>query len=101
MLTIMNAGLKNRGKTRSDVEERKKAMEVYSDTKFACVTSYTFDPLLAEKNVENMLGTVQLPHGFVGLVKINGDHAKGEFLAPMATTGFGTKLQHSLLVKAY
>jgi len=51
-------------------------VEDYTDTKLACVSSYTFDPLLAEKNIENIFGTVQLPLGFVGPVKINGDHAK-------------------------
>jgi hydroxymethylglutaryl-CoA reductase (NADPH) len=56
--------------------DRRKAVEDYTDTKLACVSSYTFDPLLAEKNIENIFGTVQLPLGFVGPVKINGDHAK-------------------------
>ncbi len=82
----MTGGLKNRGRTRADTDERRKAVEEYSGSKLDCISSYSFDPQLAEKNIENMIGTVQVPLGFVGPVKVNGDHAKGEFLVPMATT---------------
>ncbi|HVO77629.1 MAG TPA: hydroxymethylglutaryl-CoA reductase (NADPH) [Methanomassiliicoccales archaeon] len=82
----MTGGLKNRGRTRADTEERRKAVEEFSDSKLDNISSFTFDPLLAEKNIENMIGAVQVPLGFVGPIKVNGDHAKGEFLVPMATT---------------
>ena len=82
----MTSGLKNRGRSRKDVEERRKAVEAFSDAKLDCISSYSFDPILAEKNIENMIGSVQVPLGFVGPILVNGDHAKGEFLVPMATT---------------
>ncbi|MDD1770804.1 MAG: hydroxymethylglutaryl-CoA reductase (NADPH) [Methanomassiliicoccales archaeon] len=82
----MTGGLKNRGRTRADTDERRKAVEEYSGSKLDCISEYAFDPLLAERNIENMIGTVQVPLGFVGPLKVNGDHAKGEFLVPMATT---------------
>jgi len=82
----MTGGLKNRGKTKADTEERRKAVEKFSGSKLGCVSSYAFDPQLAEKNIENMIGAVQVPLGFVGPLKVNGDFAKGEFLVPMATT---------------
>ncbi len=41
---------------------------------------------MAAKNIENMIGAVQIPLGYAGPMKINGDHAKGEFLIPLATT---------------
>ncbi|MGD1060975.1 MAG: hydroxymethylglutaryl-CoA reductase (NADPH) [Methanomassiliicoccales archaeon] len=82
----MTGGLKNRGRTRADTDERRKAVEEFSCSKLDCISNYTFDPLLAEKNVENMIGAVQVPLGFVGPIKVNGDSAKGEFLVPMATT---------------
>jgi hydroxymethylglutaryl-CoA reductase (NADPH) len=50
------------------------------------ISSLSFDPLVASKNIENMIGAVQVPLGFVGPLKINGDHATGDFLVPMATT---------------
>lgn len=37
-------------------------------------------------NIENLFGFVQVPLGVVGPLRVNGDHAAGEFLVPMATT---------------
>ena len=76
-------------------------MEEYIQIKLPNIASHTIDLIFANQNIENMIGAVQLPLGYAGPLKVNGDHAKGEFLVPMASTGFGTKLQHSLLVKAY
>lgn len=50
------------------------------------VFSYSFDPKVTNGNVENFTGVAQIPIGFVGPVKVNGEHAKGEFLVPLATT---------------
>ncbi|OPY31914.1 MAG: 3-hydroxy-3-methylglutaryl-coenzyme A reductase [Methanomassiliicoccales archaeon PtaU1.Bin124] len=82
----MTGGLKNRGKSKADVDERRMAVEEYAATKLPHIGSYSFDPLLAEKNVENMIGCLQVPLGFAGPLAVKGDHAKGEFLVPMATT---------------
>lgn len=82
----MTSGLKNRGRDRKDVEERRRAIEAFSGAKLDCISSYSFDPLSAGKNIENMIGSVQVPLGFVGPILVNGDHARGEFLVPMATT---------------
>lgn len=82
----MGAGLKNRGRTRADVDERRKAVEDATGVDLHHVGSISFDPEMAEKNVENMIGVTQVPLGFVGPLLIRGDHAHGEFLVPMATT---------------
>lgn len=37
-------------------------------------------------NIENFVGFAQMPIGLAGPVHINGEHANGEFYAPMATT---------------
>jgi hydroxymethylglutaryl-CoA reductase (NADPH) len=37
-------------------------------------------------NIENMIGTVKLPVGAVGPLRINGLNANGDFLVPLATT---------------
>lgn len=37
-------------------------------------------------NIENLFGFVQIPLGVVGPLRVNGDHAAGEFYVPMATT---------------
>lgn len=37
-------------------------------------------------NIENMIGSVQIPLGIAGPVFINGDYANGDFFLPLATT---------------
>ena len=38
------------------------------------------------RNVENMAGTVKVPVGFAGPLRVNGLHANGDYRVPMATT---------------
>ncbi len=85
----MNAGLKNRGKTVEDIEEKGGGSRVHH-VKLAWIPSCRIDPIFANKNIENTIGTIQLPLGFVGAVNINGNHATGDFVVPMATASFGT-----------
>ncbi len=37
-------------------------------------------------NIENPIGVAQVPIGLAGPIKINGEHAQGDFYVPMATT---------------
>lgn len=39
-----------------------------------------------QNNIENFVGTVKLPVGLAGPLRINGIHAQGDFYIPMATT---------------
>jgi len=41
---------------------------------------------LYSANIENCIGTVKLPVGVAGPIRVNGSYAKGDFLLPMATT---------------
>ena len=79
-------GLKNRGYERKDVNERFKAVEELTGERLTELTDYTFDPSIASKNIENMIGVTQIPLGFAGPVQINGDLAQGSFIIPLATT---------------
>jgi hydroxymethylglutaryl-CoA reductase (NADPH) len=81
-----DTGLRNRGRERADVDERRTAAEFLTGTKLEHISKYSFDPKVAEKNIENMIGAVQVPLGFAGPVLVNGEHAKGKFIVPMATT---------------
>lgn len=82
----MQDGLKNRGYERKDVNERFKAVEELTGERLTELTDYTFDPSIASKNIENMIGVTQIPLGFAGPVQINGDLAQGSFIIPLATT---------------
>ncbi|MDD7423659.1 MAG: hydroxymethylglutaryl-CoA reductase (NADPH) [Candidatus Methanomethylophilaceae archaeon] len=81
-----NKALKNRGMERSDVDERREAVSELTETEFDAIASYPFEPSAAKANIENMIGVIQVPLGFAGPVMVNGDHAQGPFLIPMATT---------------
>lgn len=39
-----------------------------------------------DANIENMIGTVKVPVGVIGPLRINGMHAQGDFLVPLATS---------------
>jgi hydroxymethylglutaryl-CoA reductase (NADPH) len=41
---------------------------------------------VVKRNCENMIGTVQVPVGVAGPIRINGSHAKGNYWLPLATT---------------
>lgn len=49
------------------------------------VGQYSFDPAITAGNIENFMGVAQVPIGLAGPVKVNGEHAQGEFYVPMAT----------------
>lgn len=39
-----------------------------------------------QKNIEYFIGTVKLPVGIAGPLRVNGSHAQGDYLVPLATT---------------
>jgi hydroxymethylglutaryl-CoA reductase (NADPH) len=41
---------------------------------------------LYQKNIENYIGSIEIPLGIAGPIRIDGDFAKGEYLIPLATT---------------
>lgn len=48
--------------------------------------SYSFEPELTRGNIENFTGVAQIPIGIAGPITVNGEHAQGDFLVPLATT---------------
>lgn len=48
--------------------------------KFSC------DPAWLSGNIENFIGMAQVPVGIAGPLIVEGDHARGEFIVPLATT---------------
>src|SRR6476620_11847880 len=49
------------------------------------VSSYSFDAETVRGNVEHFTGVAQVPIGLAGPLLVNGEHAQGEFLVPLAT----------------
>jgi hydroxymethylglutaryl-CoA reductase (NADPH) len=50
------------------------------------VGRYSLDPAAVAGNVENFIGAAQVPIGIAGPLLVDGEHARGEFYVPLATT---------------
>jgi hydroxymethylglutaryl-CoA reductase (NADPH) len=50
------------------------------------VGRYSLDPAALPGNVENFVGVAQVPIGVAGPLLLDGEHARGEFYVPLATT---------------
>lgn len=68
------------------IKERQRFVEEYTGRKLEHIPHYSFDPHIVAGNCEHFSGVAQIPLGFVGPIQVNGEHAKGEFLVPMATS---------------
>lgn len=68
------------------IEARQKFVEDYAKVKLEHIKNYSFDAHITNGNVENFTGVAQIPIGFAGPLKVNGEFASGEFLIPLATT---------------
>lgn len=51
------------------MNERRIAAEEYANVSLSNIGSISFDAIAAEKNVENMIGAIQIPLGYVGPYK--------------------------------
>ena len=47
---------------------------------------YSFDPAVLDGNIENFIGIAQVPVGIAGPLLVDGEHARGTFYVPLATT---------------
>ena len=50
------------------------------------VGRYSFDPAVLAGNIENFIGVAQVPIGIAGPLLVDGEHARGTFYVPLATT---------------
>lgn len=68
------------------IAERQKFVEEFTGQKVNHIRHYSFDPHTTQGNVEHFTGAIQIPLGFAGPLTVNGEHAQGDFLIPLATT---------------
>ena len=68
------------------IEKRQRFVEKFSGSKLKHIKKYSLNPHTLQGNCEHFTGVAQVPIGFAGPVKINGEHATGEYLIPLATT---------------
>ncbi len=66
---------------------RRKVVEKYAKVSLEGIANskVEYDKIL-NKNIENVIGTISIPLGVAGPIKINGGFAKGSFYLPIATT---------------
>ena len=67
-------------------KQRREFIKDLTGSEMKHVGSFSFDPAVLPGNIENFSGVAQIPMGFAGPIKINGEHAQGEFFIPLATT---------------
>jgi hydroxymethylglutaryl-CoA reductase (NADPH) len=68
------------------IKERQTFVEQFTGKKLDHIPHYSIDPGQLRGNIENFSGVAQIPLGFAGPLQINGEHAQGEFIIPLATT---------------
>ncbi|VVB86983.1 3-hydroxy-3-methylglutaryl-coenzyme A reductase [uncultured archaeon] len=73
--------------TGAAIELRRAAVSELTGTSFSHITNFSFDvEKVTKRNIENMIGAVQVPLGVAGPLRIRGEYAEGDFYVPLATT---------------
>ncbi len=71
----------------SEAAARRRAfVEGLTGARLDHVGRHSLDPSSLPGNIENFIGVAQVPIGLAGPLRIEGEHARGEFYIPMATT---------------
>ncbi|WKZ28179.1 MAG: hydroxymethylglutaryl-CoA reductase [Candidatus Dojkabacteria bacterium] len=66
---------------------RRKYIEDLVEQDLASVSDISLEPgKLQKRNIENLIGSIQLPLGIAGPIKISGGNSNGSYFLPMATT---------------
>ena len=72
--------------TREMADARRRFVKEQTGAGLTHVGNFSIDPATLPGNIENFLGVAQVPIGLAGPLRINGEHAKGDFYIPMATS---------------
>jgi len=68
------------------IKARQAFVGKYNGTTPHHINQFSFDPQTTKGNIEHLTGVAQIPLGFAGPLRVNGEHAQGDFVIPMATT---------------
>jgi hydroxymethylglutaryl-CoA reductase (NADPH) len=66
--------------------ERRAFVSRHTAASLEHVSRYTFDPATLPGNIECFIGAAQVPIGVAGPLRIEGEHAQGDFYVPLAAT---------------
>jgi hydroxymethylglutaryl-CoA reductase (NADPH) len=65
---------------------RRDFVREHTGSDLAHVGRFSFDAATVSGNVENFIGVAQVPIGLAGPLRMRGEHARGDFYVPLATT---------------
>ena len=68
------------------VAQRLEFAEHFGGSALTHVANTAIQPGETAGNIENLIGAAQIPLGLAGPIRVNGEHARGDFLIPLATT---------------
>lgn len=72
--------------TRDKAERRIAWLKARSDHPLSALTASTLDPSQLQGNIEQFVGSVEIPVGIVGPLLFKGEHVRGHVVAPFATS---------------
>jgi hydroxymethylglutaryl-CoA reductase (NADPH) len=68
------------------IEARQQLIRNRTGSPLEHVSSYSLDATTLPGNVESFIGVAQVPIGVAGPLRVDGEHAQGDYLVPLATT---------------
>ncbi|MFY0594668.1 hydroxymethylglutaryl-CoA reductase [Roseivirga sp.] len=68
------------------IKERQEFVQSFSGSNPKNISNPIEDTTVYQGNIEHLTGFAKIPMGIAGPIKVNGEHAQGEYLVPLATT---------------
>ena len=72
--------------THESAQEKRQFIKDKTQADLEHVGNFSVPPASFAGNCENVMGITQMPLGVAGPLKVNGEHAQGDFYIPLATT---------------
>ena len=72
--------------TKEMAARRREFVRAQTGVELSHVAHSSVSPSLVPGNIENFIGVAQVPIGLAGPIRVIGEHAKGDYYVPLATT---------------